>query len=107
MWALQCGCASRREFYRRLTWRELRELEIAYGIEPWGETRADLRAGIVASAAVAPHCKRGQQPRPIDFMPYMQEDVRKPKKSLAQMKAIAAMAAAGFDTAAREAKQNG
>ena len=97
MWALQCGCASRREFYERLTWRELRELEIAYGLEPWGETRADLRAGIIASASVAPHVRRGSNPKPIDFMPFLHAHRTKPLKTLKQMKSIVAQVKASFE----------
>lgn len=102
MWALQCGCVSRREFYARLDWWELRELEIAYSLEPWGETRADLRAGIVASAAVAPYSKKGHTPRPVDFMPFVPNEQRKkPRKSLADMKATVAQIKAGFAKAAK------
>ena len=38
-------------------------------LEPWGEQRADLRAGIVAAACTAPWAGRGKAPRPADFMP--------------------------------------
>lgn len=39
-------------------------------IEPRGEGRADLRAGIVAAAAVSPYVKKGRQmPKPSDFIP--------------------------------------
>ncbi len=103
MWALQCGCASRRELYARLTWRELRELEIAYDVEPWGETRADLRAGIIATAAVSPHVKRGSQPRPIDFMPFVERPRTEPVKTLNQMKSIVGQIKAAFE----KGKQNG
>lgn len=85
MWALQSGCVSRSEFYARLkTPAELRELEIAYELEPWGDQRDDLRTGIVASAAVAPYAKKGRQPRPIDFMPFA--DRSKPRQTDEQMR---------------------
>jgi len=46
------------------------------GMEPWGEARADLRAGIVASviANVNRDPKRRSRPyRPEDFMPRRRE----------------------------------
>jgi hypothetical protein len=48
------GFNSRRSFYEGqnlpLTATELAEWEVDYGIEPWGERRGDLQAGIVAAA---------------------------------------------------------
>ena len=38
-----------------------------FELEPWGEDRADLRAGIVASAIANVH---GVKSVPADFMPY-------------------------------------
>jgi hypothetical protein len=50
--------------------REFAEWMAYYALEPWGEERADLRAGIVAAAAIAPWTKKGSTPpRPSDFMP--------------------------------------
>jgi len=41
-----------------------------YGLEPWGEERADLRAGIIASTFANCHTRRGGKPyQPKDFMP--------------------------------------
>ncbi len=44
---------------------ELTDWEALYMIEPLPEARADLRAGIVASAALAPYMN---PPRPGDFV---------------------------------------
>ena len=78
--AIRCGVPSRRLLYRMLTAADLAELDALWEIDPWGEERADLRAGIIASAAVAPYCKRGQTPRPLDFMPFANRE----KKSSAR-----------------------
>lgn len=41
-----------------------------YEVEPWGEERADLRAGIVASTVANCHVSRkGKGFKPSDFMP--------------------------------------
>lgn len=66
--------------------RELTEWEALYMIEPLPEDRADLRAGSIASATLAPHMKRGATPpQPKDFMPDY-DAPPKPVQSLASMK---------------------
>ena len=58
------------ELSRRISERELAEWIAYYGLEPWGEERADLRAGIVASTVA--NTNRGGNNRahkPSDFMP--------------------------------------
>jgi len=53
---------------------DLAEWEVAYQEEPWGDHRADLRAGIVASAVVSPYVKKGRPaPQPQDFMTFMEK----------------------------------
>ncbi len=43
-------------------------------VDPWGEERADLRAGVVASAALAPYMPKGRQaPSPDKFLLYRPE----------------------------------
>lgn len=50
---------------------ELREWMAFYRLEPFGDERADLRAGIVASTVVnVNRGKRGKATKPTDFMPY-------------------------------------
>lgn len=50
---------------------ELQEWMVFYRLEPFGEERADLRAGIVAATiANANRGKRRQAFKPTDFMPY-------------------------------------
>lgn len=49
--------------------REFAEWMAYYRLEPFGEERADLRAGIIASASVNVWAKRGRSAKPSDFMP--------------------------------------
>lgn len=55
----------------RMSARQFAEWEAYYAQEPWGELRADLRAGIVASTLANVH-RRARTPAfsPQDFMPY-------------------------------------
>ena len=47
-----------------------------YEAEPWGEDRADLRAGIIASTLANIHRGRdGHVFTPVDFMPYTKRAV--------------------------------
>ena len=62
---------------REITWREFLELQAYSALEPAGEERADLRAGIIASAIVNALIAANSDPRkgrprftkPVDFMP--------------------------------------
>jgi len=65
--------------------RQFDEWMAYYEVAPWGPERDALHAGIVASAAVAPHCKKGQVPKASDFMPdFIQPP--KPVMKLSDMK---------------------
>ena len=55
-----------RELLARISSRELSEWMAYYELEPWGEERADLRAGIIASAMANVW---GAKTKPADFMP--------------------------------------
>ena len=62
------------ELERTLSARELAEWMAYYGIEPFGEERADLRAGIVASTTA--NCHLGSNATPLkatDFMPFYEQ----------------------------------
>jgi len=59
-----------------LSYAEFQEWCLYYQIEPWGDERADLRAGIVAST-IANYAGRqradGADPAlPVDYMPYVE-----------------------------------
>lgn len=62
------------ELRATLSYREFLDWCLYYRIEPWGEPRADLRAGIIAST-VANYAGKARPEsagptRPVDFMPY-------------------------------------
>ena len=60
------------EMLARMSSRELTEWMAYFTIEPWGEERADLRAGIVASVIANVNRDPRKRPRPYrpeDFMP--------------------------------------
>lgn len=49
--------------------------QAAYRESPWGEERADLGVGIIASTLANCHrAKDAKTFRPVDFMPYAQPD---------------------------------
>lgn len=55
---------------REIDSREFTEWMAYAALEPFGETRADLRAGIVASTLANIHRSEGSEPfTPSDFMP--------------------------------------
>jgi hypothetical protein len=56
-----------------------------YTVAPWGPERDALHMGIIASATVAPHCKKHQVPKPKDFMPDFIEP-QKPMQNITHMK---------------------
>jgi hypothetical protein len=77
-----------RELSDTLDARELAEWRAFEQIEgPFGESRADLRMGILASVCAAPYHKRGARPlKPEDFIP--QFAPRRPQ-TLEEMKDVA------------------
>jgi hypothetical protein len=83
-----------------MTCREFDEWLAYYSVAPWGPERDSLHAGIIASAAVAPHCKANQAPKPKDFMP---DFIDPPKQgmSLANMKAQWKTAMGAFNRKAK------
>lgn len=55
--------------------REFSEWMAYYGIEPWGEDRADLRVALLTSLTANINRKSGSPPlRPADFMPYRERN---------------------------------
>lgn len=61
--------------------------EAYYAVEPWGEERADLRAGIIASTQANCHRTKGAAFKPSDFMPQFD----KPKQSPQQVRSVIEM----------------
>lgn len=68
---------------------EFAEWRAYYELEPWGQERADLRAGIVASviANTAPG-RHGKAFMPVDFMPRYGERRRKIPMTQSQLHAV-------------------
>ena len=63
------------ELLRRVTSRELSEWMAYYSVEPFGEDRADLRSGIIASLIYNTNRGKDQSPlSPKDFMTIRRED---------------------------------
>lgn len=85
----------RGEMLARMSSRELTEWMAYYDLERLGvspEDRADLRAGIVASASLAPWSKH-KAPSPVEFMPFREEPEADPVATWQAIKA--AFAATG------------
>jgi len=86
---MQLGYPSRRAMYRDMTAEDLTEWEALYTIDPWGEERADLRMGIMASLTDACHRAKGNPLKPADYMPFVEVEA-KPQQSQEDMKAVVA-----------------
>ena len=56
--------------------REYAEWRALYELDPWGEERADLRAGIIASTIANVNRGKGKSFSPGDFMPEFDKPVR-------------------------------
>ncbi len=60
--------------------RQFAEWQAYYELEPWGEERADLRAGIIASTIANVNRGKGQKAfSPGDFMPEFAKPPPKPQ----------------------------
>ena len=60
-----------RDLLDRCDSRELSEWAAFWRAEPWGDMRADLRAGIISSTvANVMSGKKGRSVTPADFMPF-------------------------------------
>jgi hypothetical protein len=58
-----------------MSWSELQLWAAYYQLEPWGEERGDLRAGIIASTIANVYRDASREPfSPLDFMPDFAED---------------------------------
>lgn len=62
-----------------------------YEIDPWGEQRADLRSGIVASTLANIHRdpkRRASAYKPEDFMPYVERKEASPIALIDRIKSV-------------------
>ncbi len=83
-----------RELLARVDSRELSEWMAYYQLDPFGNVREDLQAGIVASTIA--NVNRGKNDKafqPSDFMPFME----KPEQTVDDMKAVMDAIAKGQD----------
>jgi hypothetical protein len=70
--------------------RELSEWAAYLQLEPHGEERADLRAGIVASTIANANRKKGGKAfKPSDFMPKFDKEEQTPEQQKAAAEALA------------------
>lgn len=58
-----------RHLLREITSAEIVEWEALYHLDPWGESRADLRSAIIAWTFASAHAKKGTKPKLESFMP--------------------------------------
>lgn len=62
------------ELRATLSYREFQDWCLFYRIEPWGESRADLRSGQLCATFANVHRREGSDPfTPADFMPYLEK----------------------------------
>lgn len=80
-----------RELSSRMDAHELGEWMAYYEFDPFGNERADLHAGIVAAATIAPHAKRGHRPKPADYIPKFGRRYLPKPDIMKQLRAITAM----------------
>ena len=85
-----------------LTAEQFDEWYVDSYVDPWGEERQDMRAGVVAFAALAPHMKPGHgPPKPSEFILYdpgkVTKEEEKPPQSVEEMKAIVAQLKPAFE----------
>ncbi|MFA5162089.1 MAG: DUF4035 domain-containing protein [Elusimicrobiales bacterium] len=77
------------ELLGRISSRELTEWQAYYGIEPFGEERADLRAGIIAATGANVFRGKGIKPyKPQDFMPKFGGETQDWRQMLAKVRII-------------------
>lgn len=82
---------------RLCTAREFAQWIAYHGMEPWGEERADLRAGIIAATIANVNRGGGKAASPHDFMPDF--DPQPKVQSLEEQKAVMARAFANMPEA--------
>ncbi len=85
--------------------RELAEWEAFYNIDPFGEGRDDLRAGIICSTIHGMAGKIANKAMaPADFMPFLTKPEREPQSPEEQQMLCGAIAAALGQTLAKPSR---
>ena len=85
MLALELGYANVDAMLASMPRRMLTEWLAFFRRNPFGEERADLRAGIIASAVANAFRGKGRAARPADFMPRFG---KKKKQNMAEMRKV-------------------
>ena len=81
---MKLGYASPARMLGELKPSELGTWAALYEMEPWGEKRADMRAGIIASTLANVNRGKSSEPfSPSDFMPRFDRSDEKPKAGIA------------------------
>lgn len=87
--ALSMGEPDLDAFAARITSGQLTEWQAYFAEEPWGEERADLRSGILASTIAnwsGKVLREGEKPMtPRDFMPYHRREPERPESLWARI----------------------
>jgi hypothetical protein len=85
--ALELGYANPEYMLSVIPYRIWRDWIDYYGIEPFGEERADMRAGIVAATIANCLARKKGKPafRPDQFMPKFEKPVKKEPKTADQL----------------------
>ena len=86
-----------RELKRRVDAREMIDWMAYWNMNPWGEDRADLRAGIIAATTANVWAGKGRQAKPSDYMPKFGQDDNEAKQEPSDMKAKFKRAAFAFN----------
>ncbi len=79
------------ELQQRIDAREFTEWIAYWNVEPWGEERADLRAGIIAAtvANCAPFRKSQRPFAPSEFMPFAKAEAQRQSAKEIEMRLAA------------------
>ena len=72
--------------------RDLAEWMAFSRLEPWGEERADLRMGIIASTIANANRGKGQKPYKVqDFLPSFEQETEEAAQARLMAKAMSAL----------------
>lgn len=75
------------ELQHRMTRYELNQWTLLYGLEPWGEVRADWAAGQIAAVTATAHSSK-RTFKPSDFVPDFERQYRQPQTMAEQIELV-------------------
>tara|TARA_Y100000310_G_scaffold112096_1_gene110523 strand:- start:215 stop:535 length:321 start_codon:yes stop_codon:yes gene_type:complete len=88
------------EMLQKMSSAELTDWLAYWRLDPFGEERADLRAGIVAATTANVWAGKGKRAKPADFMPKF--DTPSKRQTADQMRAQFRLAAAAFNRVSKK-----